>query len=177
VSFARFRWRNLVVFLLLALWILVCALGQQLGFEIPIGVVVAVTVLIVMGNLVLLSFLLVREVRRDVRRVLAAHEGAVAFPSTVTASPGADRAERQGVIVVVGDERGLSFRDQNDREVFLVPADRIMSLELAPLEPRARFRPLRVKTIDGATIDFAGPSNPDEQVDAVVALRAAIATP
>ena len=55
-----------------------------------------------------------------------------------------------------------------------MPADRIISLELAPLQPRARFRPFRVTTIDGATIDFAGPSHPDQQVDAVVALRTAL---
>ena len=49
-----------------------------------------------------------------------------------------------------------------------------MSLELAPLEPRSRFRPFRVTTIDGATIDFTGPAGQDAQVDAVVALRTAL---
>lgn len=172
MKFARFRRRSLIVFLLLAASIVTWAFGPQLGLTIPFGVFVAGALLLVAVNILLLVQL-VREVRADATRVLAAHEGSVAFPSGVTAWPGTDRAERESVIVVVGDERGLSFRDHADREVQLVPADRIMSLELAPLAPRSPLRPFRVTTIDG-TYDFTGPMKPDAQVDAVVALRQAL---
>ena len=80
-------------------------------------------------------------------RVVAAHEGSVAFPTGVLSWPGTDRDERESVIVVVADERGLSFRDHDDREVRLVPADRIMSLDLAPLVPRSPVRPFRATTV------------------------------
>jgi hypothetical protein len=80
------------------------------------------------------------------------------------------------VIAVAADRRGLSFRDHDDREVLLVPPERILSLELAPLVPGQGLRPLRATTIDGA-IDFTGPAGPDAQVDAVVALREALGRP
>ncbi len=173
MKFARFRRRSLIVFLLLAAWIVVWAFGAEFGLAIPFGVFVVGAFLLVAVNIFLLVALL-REVRADATQVLAAHEGDVAFPSGVTSWPGADRDERESVIVVVGDERGLSFRDHDDREVLLVPADEIMSLELAPLAPRSPVRPFRVTTIDGRTFDFTGPLRPDAQVDAVVALRQAL---
>ena len=58
--------------------------------------------------------------------------------------------------------------------MLLVPADSILSLELAPLVPRSPVRPFRVTTIDGGTYDFTGPMGQDAQVDAVVALRRAL---
>lgn len=121
-----------------------------------------------------LTFWTVRRIREDSLRVVAAHPDAVAFPSGIASWPGVERVERENVVAVAADARGLSFRDHDDHEVFLVPPDRIMSLELAPLVPRSRFRPFRVTTIDGATIDFTGPAGQDAQVDAVVALRSAL---
>ncbi len=170
MKFARFRRRSLIVFLLLAAWILVWAFGPEIGLVYPPGTFL-MGVLVLIGVGILLLVLLVREVRADATRVLAAHEGSVAFPSGVTSWPGTDRAERESVIVAVGGARGLSFRDHDDREVLLVPADRIMSVELAPLAPRSPVRPFRVTTIDGGTYDFTGPVKPDAQVDTIVALR------
>ncbi len=156
----------------LGAWILVWALGPEIGLDIPFGIFIAVALLIVAVSVVLLIRLMV-AVRGDAMRVVAAHEGAVAFPTTVISWPGDDRDERESVIVVVGDERGLSFRDHDDREVRLVPTDRLMSLDLAPLVPRSPVRPFRAKTVDGA-IDFSGPGKPDQQVETVVALRKAL---
>lgn len=154
--------------LLIAAWVL----GSIIRLPVPAWffVIGALVVFAINTFVTLWTF---RAMRADAARVLSAHSGSVAFPVTIVSWPGAERAERESVIVVAADLRGLSFRDHDDREVLLVPPDRIMSLELAPLEPRARFRPFRVTTIDGA-IDFSGPAKPDEQVDAVVALRTAL---
>jgi hypothetical protein len=158
--------------IVLGAWILVWAFGPELGLTIPFGTFIAVALLIVAVSVVLLIRLMV-AVRGDALRVVAAHEGAVAFPTTVISWPGDDRDERESVIVVVADERGLSFRDHDDREVRLVTPDRVMSVDLAPLAPRSPIRPFRAKSVDGV-FDFSGPSKPDAQVDTVVALRAAL---
>jgi hypothetical protein len=172
VRFARFRRQTVVVMIVLGAWILVWAFGPELGLTIPFGTFIAVALLIVAVSVVLLIRLMV-AVRGDALRVVAAHEGAVAFPTTVISWPGDDRDERESVIVVVADERGLSFRDHDDREVRLVTPDRVMSVDLAPLAPRSPIRPFRAKSVDGV-FDFSGPSKPDAQVDTVVALRAAL---
>ncbi len=174
MRFARFRRQTVVVMILLGAWILAWAFGPEVGLTVPFGIFIAGALLIVAVSAVLLVRLMV-AVRGDALRVVAAHEGAVAFPTTVVSWPGDDREERESVIVVVGDERGLSFRDHDDREVRLVPPDRVMSVDLAPLAPRSPFRPFRAKTVDGV-FDFSGPSKPDAQVEAVVALRAALGT-
>jgi hypothetical protein len=158
--------------LLLAVWIVVWALGPAIGLAIPFEVFVPGALLIVAASIVLLIRLM-SEIRADVTRVVASHEGSVVFPTTVLSWPGDDRTERESVIVVVADERGLSFRDHEDREVLLLPADRVMSLDLAPLVPRSPVRPFRAKTVDGV-FDFSGPMRPDAQVDAVVAMRQAL---
>ena len=54
-------------------------------------------------------------------------------------------------------------------------ADRIMAVELAPLSPRSAVRPARVTLLDGPPVDFWVGNQPDQQVDAVVALRSALA--
>ncbi len=159
---------TVVVAVLIAGWVS----GSFIALPVPSWVFLVAALLAFAGNLLLLLWTF-RAMREDASRVLAAHQGSVAYPSGISSWPGAERVDRESVIAVVADRRGLSFRDHEDREVLLVPADRIMSLELAPLEPRARFRPFRVTTID-ATIDFSGPAKPDEQVDAVVALRTAL---
>jgi hypothetical protein len=173
VRWARFRRWNLfltvALILLLAAWIF----GPQIGITVPFAVFVAGALLVLVLNLGLLVWTF-RAMRADSARVVAAHPDSAAFPTGIVMWPEGDRAKRESVIAVVADQSGLSFRDHEDREVLLLPADRILSLELAPLERRARFRPLRVTSIDGGTFDFLGPANPDAQVDAVVALRQAL---
>ena len=61
--------------------------------------------------------------------------------------------------------------------MLLVPADRIMSLELAPLDPRGAVPAVPVvTTIDGPD-RLLGPGTADAQVDAMVALRTALGRP
>ncbi|MEO5921496.1 MAG: hypothetical protein ABIQ01_10195 [Pseudolysinimonas sp.] len=174
MRWARFRRLNwfftIVLLLLVAAW----AFGPQLGLVVPLAAVFVVG-LVLFGLNIALVFRTLRLIRADAARVVAAHPGEVAFPSQLISWLGGARTERDSVVAITADRRGLSFRDQDDREVLLVEPERIMSLELAPLEPR-RVRPFRVTTIDGV-IDFSGPAKPDEQVDAIVALRTAIGRP
>ncbi len=172
MRFARFRKQIVVVMAVLGAWILAWALGPEVGLIIPFEVFTAGTLILVGVSFVMLVRLLLAA-RADVARVVAAHEGAVAIPTTVMSWPGDERAERERVIVAVADERGLGFRDHEDREVLLVPADRILSLDLAPLVPRSPVRPIRAKTVEG-TIDFSGPARPEQQVETVVAMRKAL---
>jgi hypothetical protein len=173
VRWARFRRWNLILtfglIVLLAAWLF----GPQIGLTVPFAVFALGALLVVLLNIMLIVWTY-RAMRADTARVLAAHPDSTAFPTGIVAWPDGDRAARESVVAVVADRNGLSFRDHEDREALLLPADRIMSLELAPLERRARFRPLRVTSIDGGTFDFLGPATPDAQVDAVVALREAL---
>ena len=172
MKFARFRRRTVFIMVALGVWILLWAFGPDFGLGIPFEVFIGGALLIVGVSVVLLIHLMV-SVRGDALRVVAAHEGSVAFPTTVLSWPGDGREERESVIVVVADERGLSFRDHEDREVRLIPANRVMSIDLAPLVPRSPVRPFRAKTVDGG-FDFSGPMKPDAQVDAIVAVRQAL---
>jgi hypothetical protein len=173
VRFARFRRWNLILTVALIILLAAWVFGPQFGLTVPFAVFVTGALLVLVLNIGLLVWTF-RATRADSARVLAAHPDAVAFPTGIVAWPQGDRAERESAIVVVADRSGLSFRDHEDREVLSLAADGILSLELAPLERRARFRPLRVTTIDGGTFDFLGPARPDAQVDAVVALRQAL---
>lgn len=172
MRWARARRRNLLFFGLTGLLLAAWGFGPSVGlpFSSWFFLVGALAVPVVSILLTVRTF---RAMRDDAARVVVAHPDQVAFASGISSWPGADRAERERVIVVAADRRGLSFRDHDDRELLLVPPDSIMSLELAPLDPRAGLRPLRVTTIDGS-IDFSGPLTPDQQVDAVVALRTAL---
>lgn len=172
MRWARARRRNIFFFGLEALLLAAWGFGPALGLPVPSWVFL-VGALVVPVISILLTLSTFRAMHYEAVRVVAAHPGQVAFASGISSWPGVDRAERESVIVVAADRRGLSFRDHDDREVLLVPPDRIMSLELAPLDPRAGFRPFRVTTIDGS-IDFSGPTKPDDQVDTVVALRTAL---
>jgi hypothetical protein len=173
VRWTRYRRWNLIITGMLVLLLAAWVFGPRFGLSVPpvvFGVVVAV---LIVANVALLVSTF-RGMKADAARVVASHPGSAAFPTGLLSWPGSDRATRAGVIAVVADRTGLSFRDDTDAEVLLVPADHIMSLELAPLVPRSPYRPLRATTIEGSVIDFAGPSKPDEQVDAVVALREAL---
>jgi hypothetical protein len=173
VRFTRLRRISLILTVAVLLFAVAWIAGPSTGISIPTPLFVAVAVGAIAVNIGL-TLWTVRRMREDSLRVVAAHPDAVAFPSGIASWPSTDRAERESIVAVAADARGLSFRDHDDREVLLVPSDRIMSLELAPLVPRSRFRPFRVTTIDGDTIDFTGPPGPDAQVDAVVALRSAL---
>jgi hypothetical protein len=174
VRWARFRRLNLLFTIGIALLIAAWIFAGPLGIPLPSWIFVAGALVLVAAN-VALALRTFRMMRADSARVLAAHAGSVAFPSGIASWPGSDRAQRESIIAVTADRRGLSFRDDRDHEVLLVPADRDLSLELAPLEPR-RIRPFRVTTID-MTVDFTGPPAPDAQVDAIVALRTALGRP
>ncbi|MEQ1736520.1 MAG: hypothetical protein ABL886_08965 [Rhodoglobus sp.] len=170
MRWARFRRINLVLTVVIVLLVGAWVLGPVIGLPGPsFAYVVAAMVLV--GVNIVIALWTFRGMRLDAARVVAAHPGAI--PSVITSWEQLAKDERESIIAVVADRRGLSFRDHDDREVQLIPADHILSLELAPLEPRARFRPFRVTTTNGA-IDFSGPAKPDDQVDAVVALRTAL---
>jgi len=107
-------------------------------------------------------------------RVLAAHEGEFVLPTLVVAWKGAERSVRNRAIAMVVDAHGISLRDRDDREVALLPADGILSIELAPLTGSA-FRPLRVTTVGQGTVDLAmSQVRPDDQVDVVMGVRGAV---
>lgn len=111
------------------------------------------------------------------RRVIDAHVGEVVFPTLIVRWPSSPRSLRNSVIAFVVTRTGISLRDRRDREVLLLPADGILSIELAPLT-RSAFRPLRVTTIDNGELDLAmSQVRPDDQVDAVVAVRTALGRP
>ena len=111
------------------------------------------------------------------RRVTEAHAGSVVYPTLIVRWPQSARRIRTAVIAFVVDGAGISLRDRDDREVLLLPADGILSIELGPLT-RSAFRPLRVTTIEQGEIDFAmSQVHPDDQVDAVVAIRTALGRP
>jgi hypothetical protein len=144
-----------------------------LGAGITIAVMVIIAAAFAVASFLVL-FRGVRELTAAQGRIALAHPGALVVLSGASGWAGATPAARASVIAVVADRNGLSLRDRLDGEVHLVPADGILSVELAPLNPRSAFRPLRVSTIDGSTIDIIGPLKPDEQVDAVVTLREAL---
>jgi len=108
------------------------------------------------------------------KRVLAAHEGEVVLPTLVVAWPDSDGKVRRGVIAMIADERGISLRDRQDREIALLAADGILSVELAPLT-RSAFRPLRVASLGQGTVDLAlSQVRPDDQIDVVMRVRGAL---
>jgi len=120
------------------------------------------------------SYLVLRSEREAMRRVVAAHPDAFAMATAVVAWASGDPAARRRVVALVADRSGISLRDRSDQEVALLPADEILSIDLAPLT-RTAFRPFRVATAGHGTLDLAmSQVRPDDQVDAVVALRGAL---
>jgi hypothetical protein len=117
---------------------------------------------------------LVRRSVDGVRRVREAHPGEVVLATGLIEAEGPASVRRAAVVAVVADRPGLSFRDARDDEVLMVPAESILSLELAPLNPRSRMRPLRVEHLGGAPIVFWAGTTEDQQLESVIALRTAL---
>jgi hypothetical protein len=108
------------------------------------------------------------------KRVLAAHEGEVVLPTLVVHWPDAERRLRARVIAMLVDDRGIALLDRQGAEAALLAADSVLSVELAPFT-RSAFRPLRVTTIGQGTVDLAlSQVRPDDQIDVVMRVRAAL---
>ncbi|HEX7835423.1 MAG TPA: hypothetical protein VF479_08150, partial [Pseudolysinimonas sp.] len=129
MRWARFRRWNAVLTVALLLWLAGWILGPLIGLTVPFVVGAVGSVILLAANATLL-LLTVRAMRADAMRVVAAHSGTVAFPTSIAAWPGSERPERESVIAVTADRRGLSFRDHEDREVLILAPERVMSLEL-----------------------------------------------
>lgn len=128
---------------------------------------------LVVVSVVVASWLVRRSVD-GVRRVRESHPGEVVLATGLAEAGEVPPLQRAGVIAVIADAGGLSFRDRTDAEVLLVPAADILSLELAPLNPRSRMRPLRLERLGGSPVAFWAGTTEDQQLDAVIALRTAL---
>lgn len=136
--------------------------------------VLLVVALVLVGVSIAHTFMILRQDRAAGEAILAAHPGETILPTSLFASEGVTRAERARVGLVLADRRGLSFRDRTDTEVLHVGADRILSIELGPLPPRMAIRPAIATLVDGPPISFWVGAQPDQQAEAVVALRTAL---
>ncbi len=116
----------------------------------------------------------VRVFMGGLRRVREAHPDELVIATGLTEAGDWSAAQRVPVIAVVAGPDGLSFRDGADREVLQVAAADILSLELAPLNPRSRARPVRVERLSGGPVAFLAGSTPEQQLDSVIALRTAL---
>ena len=139
-----------------------------------IAIVFAVLLIIASTSELLLQL---RTEGAAVRRIIAAHPEATAQPTSLLVFDGVTRIDRLSVGVVLADRGGLSFRNRADVEVARVPADRILSLELAPHNPRVPLRSAVVATIDGSPVEFTVGAKPDDQAEAIVAIRTALGRP
>jgi hypothetical protein len=119
------------------------------------------------------QFWVFRTERRQVEGVLAAHEGETVIGTGLLSFDHIPTADRARVRAVIAARDGLSFRDANDVEVAQLAASRIMSVELAPLEPR-KVRPAVVTLIDGAPVRFFVGGSDDQQAQNIMAIRAAL---
>lgn len=115
-----------------------------------------------------------RLLQRATDQVIAAHPDETVLRTALLSAESVARRRRGSVVVVTASGDGLSFRDPADREVLRIAAGDILSLELAP-HGRA-IRPAVVATLDGPVEFFIG-ATPDQQVDAIVALRQALGRP
>jgi hypothetical protein len=132
-----------------------------------------VALLVTAANIAHLFWSLSRQ-RRAAAAIVAAHPEKFGLVTGLVEHEGTSRSDRARVVAVLADRDGLSFRDSSDAEVVQVAASRIMSLELAPHEPRARFRPAHVKLIDGPPVAFWVGADQDRQAETIVALRSAL---
>jgi hypothetical protein len=117
-----------------------------------------------------------REERRRAEAIVAAHPGETAFGTGLIALDEVSASDKARVVAVIVTKNGLSFRDRDDAEVGQVAAARILSIELAPLEPR-KIRPAIVTLIDGAPVRFYVGGGPDQQAEAILAIRTALGRP
>lgn len=162
------------------------SLGRLLTIAILVGIVAVFVVpkpwqwvaLVVTLLLILANFgEAFRGFRRDrdaANAVLAAHPGETILGTGLIAFEDSTRQDRARVVAVLADRSGLSFRDRADVEVVKLAADRILGIELAPLNSRSAIRPARIALGDGAPVEFFVGSQPDAQAEAVVAIRTAL---
>ena len=158
---------------LFALAALVLVVVGLVVLKLPGWIVLGLALALLAINVVA-SSLILRSEREAIRRVLAAHPDQLAMATAVVAWPSGDPALRRRVVALVADRSGISLRDRSDAEVVLLAADRILSIDMAP-QTRMAFRPFRIQTVEHGTLDLAmSQLRPDDQVDAVVALRGAV---
>jgi hypothetical protein len=137
----------------------------------PIAVV-ATVLFVILG---IAEFLARLRMRGDPgRAVIAAHPGETVLATGLIALEGSAVVDRARVVAVLAQRSGLSFRDRTDAEVLAVPADRILSVELAPLNPRSALRPARVALIDGPPVEFYAGVREEQQLETVLAIRQAL---
>jgi hypothetical protein len=115
-----------------------------------------------------------RAMQEGGEAVVAAHPGETVRQTRLFALPGTSELQRARVVALIADPSGLSFRDLADAEVSRIDADRMLSVEIAPLDTRTPIRPARVGLLDGGHAEFWVGATPDELVDGVVAIRAAL---
>jgi hypothetical protein len=137
---------------------------------------VLLTALVLLLAVVAVQLLRFRARVRAVARLVEAHAGATARPTSLRESPGLDARGLRRVVLLVAGREGLSFRDLQDVEVVRIPADRILSVELGPLQQRQAFRPAVVSTLDGPLRFTVGLSE-DQQLDGIIAIRTALGRP
>ena len=140
--------------------------------KLPVLVGALVLILLNTGEM-LLQF---RTEAAAANAVVSAHPGATILRTALRDFPGLSKRDRDRVVVVLADRSGLSFRDTADVDVARVRADAVLSIELAPLDRGAPVRPAVVTTLDGV-VRFTVGVTPDQQLDAVVAIRTALGRP
>ncbi|MGN6502501.1 MAG: hypothetical protein ACTHKX_06315 [Pseudolysinimonas sp.] len=168
-------------------WVLVARAMQAVSFVAVVAFLVFAVVLDVPGlltpGLVIVTLLVLaatgtqllrfRAEARALAQLVASHPGQTVRPTSLREFPGLGRVEQTRVVLVVAGPDGLSFRDLHDAEVARVLAERILSLELAPLQPRQPVRPAILTTVDG-TVRFTVGVTDDQRLDAIVAIRTAL---
>jgi hypothetical protein len=166
------RAMQVISFIAVVAFLVVTVVLDVPGTLTPGLVIVTVLVLAAMGT----QLLRFRAEARTLAQLVAAHAGQTARATAVREFPGVDRRDLLRVALVVADREGLSFRDLRDVEVVRLPADRILTVELAPLQPRQPFRPAVVTTLDGP-VRFTVGATSDQQLDGIVAIRTALGRP
>ena len=157
-------------FLLLSVGVLLVGL---LVFRAPVWVVVLPVIALAVAN-VAVTIALARRARTSVQTIVASRPDALVLATAVIAWDASDPVARRRVIALVADRSGISLRDAAGAEVAMIPASDILAIDLAPLG-RTAFRPFRIQTAGHGILDLAmSQVRPDDQVDAVVALRSAL---
>ena len=161
-----------ITFIAVVAFLVVAVVLNVPGALTPGLVIVTVLVLAAMAA----QLLRFRAEARALARLVDAHAGEVARATAVREFPGADVRDLRRVVLLVASRDGVSFRDLQDSEVMRIPADRILSVELGPLQQRQLVRPAVVTTLDGEARFTVGITE-DQQLDAIVAIRTALGRP